>query len=82
MVRKRSAEMDGATGWRAFRHVTWPLLRPVVGVVLVLGVVYTIEARTLEMTANVEEIVRRKERVQVIERKLKIDRLALADRLT
>jgi len=38
-----AAEMDGATGWRAFRHVTWPLLRPVVGVVLVLGVVYTIK---------------------------------------
>ena len=38
-----AAELDGATGWRAFRHVTWPLLRPVVGVVLVLGVVYTIK---------------------------------------
>jgi len=38
-----AAAMDGATGWRAFRHITWPLLRPVVGVVLVLGVVYTIK---------------------------------------
>jgi len=38
-----AAEMDGATGWRAFRHVTWPLLRPVIGVVLVLGVVYTLK---------------------------------------
>jgi len=35
--------LDGAIGWRAFRHITWPLLRPVVGVVLVLGVVYTIK---------------------------------------
>lgn len=37
-----AAALDGATGRRAFRHVTWPLLRPVVGVVLVLGVVYTL----------------------------------------
>lgn len=35
--------LDGATGWAAFRHITWPNLRPVVSVVLVLGVVYTIK---------------------------------------
>jgi multiple sugar transport system permease protein len=38
-----AAQLDGATGWRAFRWVTWPLLRPVVNVVLVLGVVYTLK---------------------------------------
>ncbi|MFI6467811.1 carbohydrate ABC transporter permease [Streptomyces sp. NPDC050528] len=38
-----AAALDGATGWRAFRYVTWPLLRPVVSVVLVLGVVYTVK---------------------------------------
>jgi multiple sugar transport system permease protein len=38
-----AASLDGATGWRAFRHITWPLLRPVVNVVLVLGVVYTLK---------------------------------------
>jgi multiple sugar transport system permease protein len=38
-----AAAIDGATGWRAFRYVTWPLLRPVVNVVLVLGMVYTIK---------------------------------------
>jgi multiple sugar transport system permease protein len=38
-----AAALDGATGWRAFRHVTWPMLRPVVNVVLVLGVVYTLK---------------------------------------
>ncbi|MBI4944604.1 MAG: sugar ABC transporter permease [Actinobacteria bacterium] len=38
-----AAALDGATGWRAFRYVTWPLLRPVVNVVLVLGVVYTLK---------------------------------------
>ncbi|WP_240921449.1 carbohydrate ABC transporter permease [Microbacterium excoecariae] len=35
--------LDGATGWRAFWHITWPNLRPVVTVVLVLGVVYTLK---------------------------------------
>ncbi|AGZ43734.1 carbohydrate ABC transporter permease [Actinoplanes friuliensis] len=38
-----AAAVDGATGRRAFRYITWPLLRPVVGVVLVLGVVYTVK---------------------------------------
>lgn len=38
-----AAALDGAVGWRAFRHVTWPLLRPVVSVVLILGVVYTLK---------------------------------------
>jgi len=38
-----AAELDGATGWRAFRHITLPQLRPVVSVVLVLGVVYTLK---------------------------------------
>ncbi|PZE29888.1 MULTISPECIES: carbohydrate ABC transporter permease [unclassified Curtobacterium] len=38
-----AGSLDGATGWKAFRHITWPMLRPVVSVVLVLGVVYTIK---------------------------------------
>jgi multiple sugar transport system permease protein len=38
-----AAALDGATGWKAFRHITWPNLRPVVSVVLVLGVVYTLK---------------------------------------
>lgn len=38
-----AASLDGATGWKAFRSITWPMLRPVVSVVLVLGVVYTIK---------------------------------------
>lgn len=37
-----AASLDGATGWRAFFHITWPLLRPVVVVVLMLGFIYTI----------------------------------------
>lgn len=38
-----AASLDGASGRQRFRYVTWPLLRPVVSVVLVLGVVYTIK---------------------------------------
>lgn len=38
-----AGSLDGATGWNAFRFITWPNLRPVVSVVLVLGVVYTLK---------------------------------------
>jgi multiple sugar transport system permease protein len=38
-----AASLDGATRWNVFRYITWPSLRPVVGVVLVLGVVYTLK---------------------------------------
>lgn len=31
-----AARVDGATGWRAFRHVTFPLLTPALGTVAVL----------------------------------------------
>lgn len=35
--------LDGAVGWKAFRHITWPSIRSVVSVVVVLGVVYTLK---------------------------------------
>jgi multiple sugar transport system permease protein len=38
-----AAALDGATGWKAFWHITLPNLRPVISVVLVLGVVYTLK---------------------------------------
>ncbi len=38
-----AAELDGAGSWQRFRHITWPLLRPVTGIVLMLGLVYTIK---------------------------------------
>ncbi|HWO61105.1 MAG TPA: sugar ABC transporter permease [Umezawaea sp.] len=38
-----AAELDGAGPWQRFRHITWPLLRPVTGIVLMLGLVYTIK---------------------------------------
>ena len=36
--------LDGATGWKAFWQITWPNLRAVVGVVVMLGVIYTLKA--------------------------------------
>ena len=35
--------LDGATGWKAFWQITWPNLRAVVSVVLMLGVIYTLK---------------------------------------
>ena len=39
--------LDGATGWKAFGHITLPMLRPVVSVVLLLGVIYTLKVLDL-----------------------------------
>jgi multiple sugar transport system permease protein len=38
-----AASLDGAVGWRAFWNITWPSIRSVVSVVIVLGVVYTLK---------------------------------------
>lgn len=38
-----AASLDGAVGWKAFWNITWPSIRSVVSVVLVLGVVYTLK---------------------------------------
>ncbi|MEZ0094862.1 carbohydrate ABC transporter permease [Streptacidiphilus sp. EB129] len=38
-----AAKLDGAGPVTMFRHITWPLLRPVATVVLVLGAVYTVK---------------------------------------
>jgi multiple sugar transport system permease protein len=39
----QAASIDGATGWQQFRRVTFPLLRPVSAIVLLLGLVYTLK---------------------------------------
>ncbi|HEX4206105.1 MAG TPA: sugar ABC transporter permease [Ktedonobacteraceae bacterium] len=38
-----AASLDGAGKWQIFRYVTLPLLRPVIGVVLILGLIYTLK---------------------------------------
>lgn len=36
-----AAEMDGATAWQRFRHITLPGLRPVSSTVVLLGIIWT-----------------------------------------
>jgi multiple sugar transport system permease protein len=38
-----AAALDGASGWRRFRRITFPLLRPVSAITLLLGLVYTLK---------------------------------------
>lgn len=38
-----SAAIDGASAWQRFRYVTLPLLEPVIGIVLMLGFIYTLK---------------------------------------
>ncbi|HEX3781986.1 MAG TPA: sugar ABC transporter permease [Pseudonocardiaceae bacterium] len=38
-----AAWLDGANRWNQFRHITLPMLRPVITVVLTLGLIYTIK---------------------------------------
>ncbi|MFC7374654.1 MULTISPECIES: carbohydrate ABC transporter permease [unclassified Brachybacterium] len=42
-----AGQLDGATGWTSFWNITLPMLRPVVSVVLLLGVIYTIKVLDL-----------------------------------
>jgi len=39
-----AAMLDGANAWQKFRYISWPLLRPVSTVVLLLGLIYTLKA--------------------------------------
>ncbi|MEU3844773.1 sugar ABC transporter permease [Streptomyces sp. NPDC028635] len=38
-----AASLDGASAWRTFRSLTWPMLKPVITVVLVLGFMSTVK---------------------------------------
>ncbi|ASU78341.1 sugar ABC transporter permease [Actinopolyspora erythraea] len=38
-----AAALDGAGPWQRFRHITLPLLRPVIAIVLMLGLIYTLK---------------------------------------
>jgi ABC-type sugar transport system permease subunit len=38
-----AASLDGATGWQRFWRITFPLLRPVSAITLLLGLVYTLK---------------------------------------
>jgi multiple sugar transport system permease protein len=36
-----AATLDGATPWQRFRHVTYPLLTPIIAVVMTFSVIFT-----------------------------------------
>ena len=38
-----AAALDGASGWQTFRLITFPLLRPVSAITLLLGLIYTLK---------------------------------------
>jgi multiple sugar transport system permease protein len=38
-----AASLDGATGWQQFRRITFPLLRPVSAITILLGLIYTLK---------------------------------------
>jgi multiple sugar transport system permease protein len=35
-----AATVDGATGWQIFKHITFPLLKPISSVIIVLGIIW------------------------------------------
>ncbi|WP_205855760.1 carbohydrate ABC transporter permease [Phytoactinopolyspora endophytica] len=41
---KEAASIDGASRWSTFWHVTWPLLRPTTSILLILNVVFSLQA--------------------------------------
>lgn len=38
-----AASIDGSSRWQSFRYITIPMLEPVIGIVLMLGFIYTIK---------------------------------------
>jgi ABC-type sugar transport system permease subunit len=47
-----AARVDGATGWRSYRAVTLPLLRPALLVAVVLNVIYVFNSFPIVWTLN------------------------------
>jgi ABC-type sugar transport system permease subunit len=41
---KEAAAIDGASRWVRFRTITWPLLRPTTSILLILNVVFSLQA--------------------------------------
>ncbi len=37
-----AADIDGATGWQKFRHITLPLLRPVLAIIILFSTIFTL----------------------------------------
>jgi multiple sugar transport system permease protein len=37
-----AAKVDGASGWRRFRHITWPLLGPTTFLLVIINIIYSL----------------------------------------
>ena len=37
-----AARVDGASGWRRFRHITWPLLGPTTFLLVIINIIYSL----------------------------------------
>lgn len=51
-----AAEIDGASGRQSFRHITWPLLQPVMTPAVILGVVWTFNNFNVPFVINQNEL--------------------------
>jgi arabinogalactan oligomer / maltooligosaccharide transport system permease protein len=51
-----AAEIDGASGRQSFRHITWPLLQPVMTPAVILGVVWTFNNFNVPFVINAFEL--------------------------
>ncbi|OHD73212.1 MAG: ABC transporter [Spirochaetes bacterium RBG_16_67_19] len=51
-----AAEMDGATGVQQFRHITLPLLRPVITPAIILGTIWTFNQFNVPFLINQNEL--------------------------
>jgi arabinogalactan oligomer/maltooligosaccharide transport system permease protein len=51
-----AADIDGANGRQSFRHITWPLLQPVMTPAVILGVVWTFNNFNVPFIINQNEL--------------------------
>ena len=51
-----AADVDGATRWNKFRHITLPLLQPVMTPVIILGVIWTFNNFNVPFLVNEYEL--------------------------
>lgn len=51
-----AAEIDGASSGQSFRHITWPLLQPVMTPAVILGVVWTFNNFNVPFVINQNEL--------------------------
>ena len=45
-----AGKVDGANAWQVFRHITFPLLKPIAAVILLFGIVHALRVFDLVMT--------------------------------